>query len=257
MDWKAALGLKKKSRREKVQDQVSDLIHKVADTLDEQVARSREQAPKVAQQAQTQLEETGERAREQASEVVEQLGAVSQKQLNAALAALGGLTADWDELLVTLEARLQEEKAARQGEPKTRKSKGKRTRAYPGFWIWLLRLGVGFWFIERLRHRDLAAYIDHGAGEELRQQSKAHPVEWYKDLLDTLLIPNASLVALLTVAIEGMVALGYLTGVNRRLAALGGITLAGNELMAHHNDPERGEELLLLLAQLLLLRTGG
>jgi uncharacterized membrane protein YphA (DoxX/SURF4 family) len=259
MDWKAALRLKKKSRREKVQDTATEVIHnvthEVAKRAEQKMKEARTQARKTGGHLLERADGLGENVREQAGASAEALREGTNAQVSAMLAALGGLTANWDELLHTLNQEMEQrgEKRA-QG----RKKATKKTRSYPGFWIWLLRLGVGFWFIERLRSRDVAEYIDHGAGEEMRVQSRHHPVEWYKDLLDTLLIPNASLVALATIIAEGLVALGFITGLNRRLAALFGLVLSGNELLAHHNNSEkRGQDLLVLLSQMLLLRTGG
>jgi cell division septum initiation protein DivIVA len=318
MDLLTKLGLrKKKSRREKVQDAVSDTIHNIADTVDELVKEVRkgppkatsktkvnlagvgqqvskvagqvaEQAGEVAGQVKEQASEVAEQVREQASDVAEQvaekaarvtgktqkaspdpLSAVAEAasqmkstgdlKMEALLAALGALTANWDDIARALSEELGEtfaraEKEGKKPEPKP----VKKERAFPAFWVWILRLGVGLWFVERLRSRDNFAYIDHGAGDRMREQSEGHPIDWYKEFLDTLFIPNASIFAVVMVFAESLAALGYLTGINRRFAALVGLTISGNELLADYKDHDRrGQNLIATLAQALLLRTGG
>jgi ElaB/YqjD/DUF883 family membrane-anchored ribosome-binding protein/uncharacterized membrane protein YphA (DoxX/SURF4 family) len=312
-----ALGLKKKSRREKVQDTVTQTVHSIADSLDELIDDTRKKGPRMARRARkrfhaaekkaekavdsarervadaadtvrTQAAETVETVQERVSDTVgtvrdtstEARGRVSGAAASAssdasakiatAVAALSALNLDWDAIFKTMSKELEAampdkedaEKAGKVAKKQAKKVKAKakkrRGRSYPGLWIWLLRLGIGYLFIERLRSRDIATYIDHEAGEEMRQQTTNHPVAWYKDLLDNLFIPNASIFASITVAAEALAALGFITGVNRRLASLLGLLVSGNELLLEYQDHDkRGQNILMVLSQLLLLRTGG
>ena len=292
------LGLKKKSRTEKVKDSLSDVVHTIGDALDQAVSEGKKEAPKAAKKAQKQLKvaqekaseaadsardrssevadtmrsqgaEAREAAREQADHVSELLGELGQEASSksaALLALLGGLTANWDEIAQSLSDEMEQRRATVEESAEEAKQKAKQVRqkakrkrkGYPRFFVWLLRLGVGVWFIESLRSKDVAEYINHGAGEQMRAQSEQQPFPWYKDLLDNTFIPNASLFGMARVVLEGLTALGYITGINRRLAALAGITLSSNDLVAEYNDHnQRGQNIVLLLAQLLLLRTGG
>ncbi|HEX8684300.1 MAG TPA: YtxH domain-containing protein [Ardenticatenaceae bacterium] len=315
------LGLKKKSRREKVQDAVTGTVHSIADSVDELVDDTRRKGPRMARRARKRFKaaekdasEALDNAKEQVADVVDAVrtqatdaaesvgervsdaagsvrdtstearervsGATSSATADAsaavaaAVAALASLNLDWEAILKSLhhdaesavpekgdaeQAGKAAKKEAKKGKEKAKaKAKKRKGRKFPGFWIWLLRLGIGYLFVERLRSRDIPAYVDHEAADQMRQQATSHPVAWYKDLLDTLFIPNASIFAAATVAAEVLAALGLLTGVNRRLSALLGLTLAGNDLLAEYQDAdERSQNVLLVLAQLLLLRTGG
>ncbi len=305
-----ALGLKKKSRREKVQDAVTDTVHSIADSVDELVDDTRRKGPRMARRARKRFKaaekgaskavdsakeqvadaaesvservsdaaesvrDTSTEARERVSGAASSATADASAAVAAAVAALASLNLDWEAILKSLHRDVERavpekgnaEQAGRAAKQEAKKSKEKakakakkrKGRKFPGFWIWLLRLGIGYLFVERLRSRDIPAYVDHEAADQMRQQAQSHPVAWYKDLLDTLFIPNASIFAAVTVAAEVLAALGLLTGVNRRLSALLGLAVAGNDLLAEVQDAdERGQNVLLVLAQLLLLRTGG
>jgi hypothetical protein len=247
------LGIKKKrTRTEKVKDAFSEAIHTVADSLDEIKAESRKRTV-----------ETREHATGAISKGVDATSARSA----AMLAALGALTADWDDIAKSLADQMTEripsgeevQAASTRAGKAARKAVGRKRkrRRYPGFWLWLLRLGTGFWFIEHLRDTDMAAYIDHGAEDRMRQASEGHPVAWYKDLLDNTFIPNASFFAAGEIVATALAAVGYITGANRRLAALLGLLTTSNYLLLDYQDADkRGQNLVLLLAQLLLFRTG-
>ncbi|MDQ4077618.1 MAG: hypothetical protein M3220_15395 [Chloroflexota bacterium] len=317
------LGVKEKPRSEKVKDTLSDAIHTVASALDEMAAKSREEAPKVAKEAQKQAEKArkeapkvakevqkraekarkeapkaakkakktaekagkearqlAEQARHQASDIAETVrerteepreGAVEAVMQGAQtastktaslLAALGALTADWDEIAKSLVEELtpplpSEEKVEKRTKKAVQKLQ-KQQRALPGFWVGLLRFGVGFWYIDHLRDKDLSAYVNTEAVEQMRAASEGHPVQWYKELLDDTLIPNASLVAVAEIVGSALVALGYVTGINRRFASLLGFFISANNLLTTYRDQDkRGEHLVLALTHLLLLRTGG
>lgn len=310
------LGLKKKSRREKVTDTVTETIHTIADSLDELVDDTRKRGPRMARRARkgfksvekqaskvvdsakervtdategvrAQATDTADTLRNQASDAAESVRDTSTEarervsgaatsasteasaKMAAAVAALSALNLDWEAIFKTLGKELdaalpdkedaqQVGKAAKRQAKQVKAKARKRRRSYPGFWIWLLRLGIGYLFIERLRSRDIATYIDHEAGEAMREQTTNHPVAWYKDLLDNLFIPNASIFASITVATEVLAALGFITGVNRRLAGLLGLLVTGNSLLQdYQNHDKRGQNILMVLSQLLLLRTGG
>ena len=265
------LGLKRrKSRRERLQEAVSEGLESV-------VEGSRRNAPKMTKAAARRAKKARERAGDAAETLRERAGDVAHsaadagteasEQLSALLAALGSKATDWEAVASSLLGDLQEgaadvgERAGEkvEGAKKAMKKRAKkRGRGYPAITTWLLRMGVGVWFVQSLRNKDLTAYIDYEAGEQMRAASEGHPVAWYKDLLDEFMIPNASLVAMGMVAGTALAAIGYITGINRRLAALLGILLSGNKMMVEYKDEElRGQNLVAMLAQLLLLRTGG
>ncbi len=226
----------------------------------ERVGEARDQASDLAASVAERTAEPREQAAQAVSQGAETLGAST----TAMLAALGALTADWDQIAKGLVEELGDrlpsgeavEDAAEGAKKAVQRATRRKKRGYPRFFMWLLRLGVGIWFIEQLRNKDLSAYIDHEAAARLQRAAQGHPVDWYKQLLDESLIPNASLVGLIEVAGSVLAALGYLTGLNGRLASLLGITISGNHLLADFQDrEERSENLVLLLSQLLLLRT--
>ncbi len=266
---------------------------KVAKKAQKAAKKAQKEAPKAAKQAQKQVkqasEELGQRAgdardqmsqmadtlsartaqpREQAVEALSQGADTAGKKTAALLAALGALTADWDQIAKTLveevgkalpseEAVDQRVEQAQTATKKAIAQHKQKPRGFPGFWVWLLRLGVGVWYIEKLRSKDVAEYIDYGASQRLKRAATNHPVAWYQEQLNQTLIPNASLVALAEVVASALVGVAYITGANRRLAAMLGLLVSGNDLLADFKEhDERGQNLVLLLSQLLLLRTG-
>jgi hypothetical protein len=268
-----------------VSQQVSKVAGQVKEQASEVVGQVAEQASEVAGQVKEQASDVAGQVADKASRVTgksqkatpdplsavtaaaSQIKSTGDLKMEALLTALGALTANWDDIAHKLSEELgetldgdrkQKKDEKDKKETKVKKAKKAKERVFPTFWIWMLRLGVGLWFVERLRSRDNFAYIDHGAGDRMREQSENHPIDWYKELLDTLFIPNASLFAVIIVFAESLAALGYLTGINRRFAALVGLTISGNELLGDYKDHDkRGQNLIATLAQALLLRTGG
>jgi hypothetical protein len=183
------------------------------------------------------------------------------------LAALGALTTDWDEIAKGLSEEIskhvpKEDAVAKRGriakERTQRVLKETVSPSYPHLPVALLRMGIGYQQVEGLRQKDLAAYIDHGAADRYREAAKEHPIQWYKELLDTTFIPNASIAALAEIAATAISAVGYITGLNRRFASLLGVAVGANNLLADYKDPDkRSTNVVSLLAQLLLVRTGG
>jgi hypothetical protein len=254
-----------------VKEQASEVVHQVAEQASEVAGQVREQAGDVAGQVAEKASRVKGKSQPSTPDPVSAVSAAATHmkstgdlKMEALLTALGALTANWDDIAQKLSEELGEtlDRDEKKRDKKDKKDKAKakkaKERVFPAFWVWMLRLGVGLWFVERLRSRDNFAYIDHGAGDRMREQSEGHPIDWYRELLDSLFIPNASLFAVIMVFAESLAALGYLTGINRRFAALVGLTISGNELIADYKDHDRrGQNLIATLAQALLLRTGG
>lgn len=173
------------------------------------------------------------------------------------LAALGALTADWDELQEATREEVARRRAQRKWEAAIEEGvKGEKQRARRSrWWNRLLRLGVSAWFVQSLREKDLAEYIDYGAGEQMRMAALGHPIAGYKAFLEEVLIPNARWVALAEVVGTVFSIIGALTGIKRRLAGLVGIAVSGHQLSMNYRDAlQRALHGLMIVIQLLALR---
>ena len=241
----SALGVRERKLADLSPDDMQRELIALADQFDAARAKARERAHAANGQS---------TARDEVSQLAEEV--TQNGKAGPMLAALGALTADWDELQEATKEEVARRRAQRKWEAaieegvKEEKQRASRSR----WWNRLLRLGVSAWFIQSLREKDLAEYIDFRAEEQMRMAALGHPIAGYKTFLEELLIPNARWVALAEVVGTFFAIIGSLTGVKRRLAGLVGIAVSGHQLSMTYRDAlQRALHGLMIVLQLLAM----
>lgn len=131
--------------------------------------------------------------------------------------------------------------------------------AYTGFWLWLLRLGTGLWWLESARQKNAQGAFS-GEGSNFLEQKlaavPAQPVPQYRQVIQEYVAPRTSLVANILLIGELFAAFGLLTGIMKRRAALVGLFLNANyALLSWDNPSERDQNLMMALAETVILAT--
>lgn len=129
---------------------------------------------------------------------------------------------------------------------------------FTNFWLTLLRMGVGLWWLENLRQREIDGLTDRQALNLIQTSTEAeqYPFPEYQRFVRENIAPNATRVAQAVTVAELFTALGLLTGIMKRRAALVGLLLNANyALMAWDNPTERDQNLMMALAEMVILAT--
>src|ERR671935_594262 len=140
---------------------------------------------------------------------------------------------------------------------------------HPDRAVALLRVVVGLWFVKAVWTK---VTIATGAvpyptvsprfvafhPKRVAEFAAGNPIGWYKDFLETTVLPHAALFATLQTIGEVAVGLGLLFGIMTRLAALIGLFLALNFGLATQwmSFGQQGFHLLLTTSMLMFLITG-
>ncbi|MCZ7569036.1 MAG: DoxX family membrane protein [Ardenticatenaceae bacterium] len=130
--------------------------------------------------------------------------------------------------------------------------------SFTHFWLMMLRMGVGLWWLENLRRKDVQGLTDRQALDIIQTsgQTEQHPFPGYQQFVQQNIVPRASLVARAATVGQVFAGLGLLTGIMKRRAALVGLVLNANyALMAWDNAKERDENLMMALAEMVILAT--
>jgi thiosulfate dehydrogenase (quinone) large subunit len=138
----------------------------------------------------------------------------------------------------------------------------------PSYWIVLLRVVVGVWFLKavqtKLTLEYLAGVIPYPAvsprfvgfqPKRVAEFAAGNPVGWYKDFLETTVLPHAATFATLQTYGEVLVGLGLVLGLLTGLAALGGLFLSLNYGLASQwmSFGQQGFHVLLVTSMLIFL----
>src|SRR5215472_17120055 len=115
----------------------------------------------------------------------------------------------------------------------------------PDFWIALLRIVVGAWFLKavwtKLTIGWLGGLVPYPAvssrflgfhPKRVAEFASGNPIAWYKDFLEQTVLPNASVFARLQAYGEVAVGLGLVLGLVVGLASLVGLFLSLNFALA-------------------------
>ena len=97
-------------------------------------------------------------------------------------------------------------------------------------WLALLRISVGLWWLESVRHKDLRRFLQTEMVSWTLNLADSHPVPTYGRLLRRLIQPNAAWFPYLIVLGELCVGLGLTFGILTPVSALVGLFLNLNYL---------------------------
>lgn len=138
----------------------------------------------------------------------------------------------------------------------------------PRAWIVLLRVVVGFWFLKAVWTKLTVAWlfgmIPYPAvsprfigfhPKRVAEFAAGNPVEWYKNFLETTVLPHAAAFATLQAYGEVVVGLGLLLGALTGLSALIGLFLAINFGLATQwmSFGQQGFHVLLVTSMVIFL----
>jgi uncharacterized membrane protein YphA (DoxX/SURF4 family) len=141
----------------------------------------------------------------------------------------------------------------------------------PEFWIALLRVVVGAWFIKavwtKLTVEFLWGVLPYPAvvprfvafhPKRVAEFAAGNPIGWYKDFLEQTVLPNAALFATLQVWGEVAVGIGLTLGFLTRLTALVGLYLAVNFGLASQwmSFGQQGFHLFLVTSMVIFIGAG-
>ena len=143
--------------------------------------------------------------------------------------------------------------------------------SHPDRAVALLRVVVGFWFVKAVWTK---VTVGMAAGvvpypsvsprfiafhpKRVAEFAAGNPVLWYKDFLETTVLPHAALFATLQTFGEVVVGLGLVLGLFTRLAAVIGLLLSLNYGLATQwmSFGQQGFHLLLITSMIIFLVAG-
>jgi thiosulfate dehydrogenase (quinone) large subunit len=98
-------------------------------------------------------------------------------------------------------------------------------------WIAFLRIVLGLWWLESVRHKDLRDFIDHGMIDFAVSLADHHQISSYGKMVKRVLKANRSWFPYLIVLVEISLGVGLTLGLLTPLMALGSIFLSTNYLL--------------------------
>ena len=128
-------------------------------------------------------------------------------------------------------------------------------------WLAILRIGVGLWWLESVRHKDLSTFLRGGAMGWVESLTKDHPIPPFARLIQRMSLRTQRrrlVTSWLVVAGESLVGLSLVLGLLTPVGALGGIFLNTNYLLLAglRDQGEQGQNLMMILIEIVILGTG-
>jgi thiosulfate dehydrogenase [quinone] large subunit len=128
-------------------------------------------------------------------------------------------------------------------------------------WLAVLRIGVGLWWLESVRHKDLRTFLRGSAMNWVESLTNNHPVPAYARLIRRASLSSRRrriVTSWLVVTGEFLVGLSLTLGLVTPLGAIGGIFLNTNYLLlvGLTDQGEQGQNLMMILIELVVLGSG-
>jgi len=126
-----------------------------------------------------------------------------------------------------------------------------------GEWLAVLRIGLGLWWIESFRHKDLGAWLKRGAGISWgKSVAEKHKWGFVKTGFDKVVTPHPKTMAYIVVFAELSIGLGLVAGLLSPVAAFASIALNLLYFVLMISDwAEQGQNLMMVLAAVVVLGT--
>jgi thiosulfate dehydrogenase [quinone] large subunit len=127
-------------------------------------------------------------------------------------------------------------------------------------WLAILRIGVGLWWLESVRHKELRSFLRGSSMNWVESLTRDHPVPAFANLIRrvSLSSPRRRVVtSWMVVGGEFLVGLSLTLGLLTPLGALGGIFLNFNYLLLAglKDQGEQGQNLMMILIEVVILGT--
>lgn len=128
-------------------------------------------------------------------------------------------------------------------------------------WLGILRIGVGLWWLESVRHKDIPSYIRGGSMGWVESLTVDHPLPWFAGMIrkTALAGPRRRIVASwLSLAGEFGVGVSLTVGLLTPLGAILGLFLNLNYLLLAglKDQGEQGQNLMMILCEIVILGSG-
>jgi thiosulfate dehydrogenase [quinone] large subunit len=126
-------------------------------------------------------------------------------------------------------------------------------------WLAVLRIGVGLWWLQSFRHKDLGAWLKRGAGISWGASvAEKHKWPFVKTGFDKVVKPHLIQMAYVVVFAELALGLGLTLGFLTPIAAFAAIVLNLMYFVLMISDwAEQGQNLMMILAEVVVLGTHG
>ncbi|HEX3840647.1 MAG TPA: TQO small subunit DoxD [Acidimicrobiales bacterium] len=124
-------------------------------------------------------------------------------------------------------------------------------------WLAVLRIGVGLWWLQSFRHKDLGAWLKRGAGISWGGSvAEKHKWPFVKTGFDKVVKPHPVPMAYIVVFSELALGLGLALGFLTPIAAIAAIVLNLLYFILMISDwAEQGQNLMMILAEVVILGT--
>lgn len=127
-------------------------------------------------------------------------------------------------------------------------------------WLAILRIGVGLWWLESVRHKNLRSFIRGGSMNWVASLTKGHPVGWWARAVDFLSLRTARrrlVTSFLVLAGEFCVGVSLVLGLLTPAGLIVGAFLNLNYLVlaGWKDQGEQGQNLMMLLSEVVLFAT--
>jgi thiosulfate dehydrogenase [quinone] large subunit len=131
-----------------------------------------------------------------------------------------------------------------------------------GQWLAILRIGVGLWWLESVRHKDLAGFLRGGSMGWVESLTQDHPIPSYAALIRRTSLSSARrrlATSWLVVLGEFSVGISLVLGLLIPVGALVGLFLNCNYLLLAglRDQGEQGQNLMMILIEIVVLGTLG
>ncbi len=122
-------------------------------------------------------------------------------------------------------------------------------------WFAVLRIGVGLWWLESVRHKNLAAWFKEGKGIGYGASvAEKHKWAFVRSGFDTIVKPREQAMAYVVVGSEFAIGLGLVFGFLTPIALVGAMLLnLVYFVLMIHDWGEQGQNYMMFLAQLVCL----
>ncbi|MHB8575327.1 MAG: TQO small subunit DoxD [Dehalococcoidia bacterium] len=129
-------------------------------------------------------------------------------------------------------------------------------------WLTVLRVGVGLWWLESVRHKDLRGFLSGGSMNWVESLTKDHPFPLFAALIRTLSLKTQRrriVTSWLVVLGETSVGVSLVLGLLTPAGAVVGMVLNVNYFLLAGlpgDYGEQGQNLLMFLIELVVIATG-
>lgn len=124
-------------------------------------------------------------------------------------------------------------------------------------WLAILRIGVGLWWLESVRHKDLGGFLRGGAMNWVESLTRHHPLPAYAAMIRRISVSSQRrrvATSWLVVGAESSVGLSLTLGLLTPAGALVGLFLNLNYLLLAglKDQGEQGQNLMMLLSEIVI-----